>query len=202
VRLLLVSDEESAYLWDYYVPGRLDGYDAILSAGDLKASYLSFLVTMGKAPVYYIHGNHDGYYDKEPPEGCISLEDKIIKVGNLRVLGLGGSRAYNHGPYQYTEKEMEKRIRKLKIQLLWHKGVDVVVSHAPAAGCGDMDTQAHRGFEAFWPLIRKYKPKYWVYGHTHKSYGANPQRVIERDGTVFINACERYVLDIPDPKEN
>ena len=56
MKLLLVSDEESPYFWDYYRPGRLDGIDLILAAGDLKADYLSFLVTMGRAPVLYIHG--------------------------------------------------------------------------------------------------------------------------------------------------
>ena len=60
MKLLLISDEESCYLWDYYKPGRLDGIDLILSAGDLKPEYLEFLVTMGRAPLLYIHGNHDG----------------------------------------------------------------------------------------------------------------------------------------------
>lgn len=47
MKLLLLSDKESPYLWDYYRPGRLSEYDLMLSCGDLKASYLSFLVTMG-----------------------------------------------------------------------------------------------------------------------------------------------------------
>ncbi len=42
VKILLVSDEECLYLWDYYRPGRLDGIDLILSCGDLNAEYLSF----------------------------------------------------------------------------------------------------------------------------------------------------------------
>ena len=50
MKLLLLSDKESPYLWDYYQPGRLDGIDLILSCGDLKSNYLSFLVTMGRAP--------------------------------------------------------------------------------------------------------------------------------------------------------
>ena len=50
MKLLLISDEEDEYLWDHYQPGRLAEYDMILSAGDLKAEYLSFLVTMGNLP--------------------------------------------------------------------------------------------------------------------------------------------------------
>ena len=69
MKLLLLSDKESPYLWDYDQPGRLDGIDLILSCGDLKSNYLSFLVTMGRAPRLYVHGNHDALYRKHPPEG-------------------------------------------------------------------------------------------------------------------------------------
>ena len=78
MKLLLISDEEDKYLWEYYRPGNLDGVDLILSAGDLKASYLSFLVTMGHAPVLYVHGNHDAIYATKPPEGCDCIEDKVV----------------------------------------------------------------------------------------------------------------------------
>ena len=37
MRMLAVADEESPALWDHYQEGRLDGYDLILSCGDLKA---------------------------------------------------------------------------------------------------------------------------------------------------------------------
>lgn len=77
MKLLLLSDKESAFLWDYYQPGRLKEYDLILSCGDLKAEYLSFLVTMGRAPLLYVHGNHDTRYRSSPPEGCENIEDKL-----------------------------------------------------------------------------------------------------------------------------
>ena len=34
MKILTVSDEECAALWDNYVPGRLKEYDLILSCGD------------------------------------------------------------------------------------------------------------------------------------------------------------------------
>ena len=37
MKILAVSDEECAALWDNYVPGRLKDYDLIISCGDLKA---------------------------------------------------------------------------------------------------------------------------------------------------------------------
>ena len=103
MKLLLLSDKESEYLWDYYRPGRLKDIDLILSCGDLSSKYLSFLVTMAGRPLLYVHGNHDKTYDQHPPEGCDCVEDRLVTVGGLRILGLGGSIRYSGGPHQYTE---------------------------------------------------------------------------------------------------
>ena len=140
MRLLLVSDEEDRYLWDFYRPGNLDGVDMILSAGDLKAEYLSFLVTMSNKPLLYVHGNHDAEYDRSPPEGCECIDDRLVTVNGLRILGLGGCQCYNYGPYQYTEREMERRIRRLSWKLHRAGGVDIVLTHAPVRGYGDEET--------------------------------------------------------------
>ena len=199
MKILTISDEESAYLWDYYQPGRLAGIDMILSAGDLKASYLSFLVTMANRPLLYVHGNHDWRYDSNPPEGCDCIDDKLITVNGLRILGLGGCQMYNRGPYQYTERQMERRIRKLQLKLKRAGGVDIVLTHAPLRGYGDADTVVHRGYEAFFPLLDKYKPKYFIHGHVHKSYsGTNFQRTMQYGSTTIINASGRYVFDTED----
>ena len=199
MKILLVADKESPYFWDYYQPGRLDDYDLMISCGDLKANYLSFLVTMGRAPLLYVHGNHDTTYEQNPPEGCDCIEDRLVKVKGLRILGLGGCAVYSGGPHQYTERQMRRRIRKLWFQLYWAKGVDIIVTHSPAAGYGDAEDYAHRGFECFLPLLDKYQPKYMIHGHVHANYGANRPRVLQRGNTTIINAYERYVLDLPDP---
>lgn len=201
MRILAVSDEECPALWDYYRPGKLSEYDLIISCGDLKADYLSFLVTMGRAPVLYVHGNHDGRYAKNPPDGCDCIDGRIVKCKGLRILGLGGCVAYRPGPHQYSEKQMRKRIRKLRFQLWWHKGVDIVVTHAPPKGYGDGDDYAHRGFEAFLPLLERYKPKYLLHGHVHIRYGVKGPREHTFQDTTIINVCERYTFDIdsPDP---
>ena len=199
MKLLLLADEESKYLYDYYQPGRLKEYDLIISCGDLKANYLSFIVTMARAPVLYVHGNHDGNFSRQPPEGCDCIEDQLVTVNGLRILGLGGSRIYSGGPHQYTDAQMEKRIRKLRRKIRKAGGVDIVVTHAPARGYGDADDYAHRGFDAFLPLLDKYKPKYMVHGHVHMRYGVDIPRVLQYGETTIINACERYVLELPDP---
>ena len=198
MKILTISDEECPALWDYYVPGRLADYQLILSCGDLKSNYLSFLVTMARCPVLYVHGNHDAHYSQNPPEGCDCIDDRIVVYNGLRILGLGGCRKYHPGPHQYTDNQMRGRIRRLSAQIRRLGGIDVVVSHAPAEGLGDADDVAHWGFEALRELLDKYHPAYHVHGHVHMTYGNQVPRVRDYNGTTIVNAYERYVLDIPD----
>jgi len=195
VKLLLLSDRESEYLWDYYQPGRLRGVDLILSSGDLSSKYLSFLVTMGGMPLLYVHGNHDKTYDLHPPEGCDCVEDRLVTVKGLRILGLGGSIRYSGGPHQYTEEQMARRIRRLRFQLWRAGGVDVVLTHSPMEGYGDGDDYAHRGFACLVKLVDRYRPQYLIHGHVHANYGANLPRIHRRGNTTIINAYERYLLN-------
>lgn len=198
MKILTISDEECAALWDFYQPGRLEGYDLIIACGDLNAKYLSFLVTMAKAPVLYVHGNHDGGYDMVPPEGCDCIDGHYVVYNGVRILGLGGCRKYHSGPHQYTEREMRQRIRKLWWPLWRMKGVDIVVTHAAPEGLGDDQDRAHWGFAALRSLLDKHHPAYLIHGHVHTSYGHDIPRVIEYNGTRIINATERYELEIPD----
>lgn len=202
MKILLVSDEEDKYLWDFYRPGRLKGIDLILSAGDLKAEYLSFLVTMANRPLLYVHGNHDGGYAQRPPEGCQCIDGKLVTVGGLRILGLGGSSLYNGGPHQYTERQMRWRIHRLRLKLALTSGVDIVLTHAPVRGFGDEDNMTHRGFEAFLPLLDQYQPRYLVHGHIHQRYGANRPRCYQYNETTIVNATGRYILEFPDKPGN
>ena len=193
MKILLLSDEEDPCLWDYYRPGRLDGYDLILSAGDLDASYLSFLVTMCRVPVLYVHGNHDGSYQTLPPEGCECIEDRLVTYRGLRVLGLGGSPVYSGGPHQYTERQMRRRIFRAGFQVRRAGGVDLILTHTPPKGYGDDTGYAHRGFEAFLPMLEKWRPRILVHGHVHLRYGV--EREHRFSDTRIINAWKRFVLD-------
>jgi Icc-related predicted phosphoesterase len=195
MKILVVADEESKYLWDFYESGRLDDIDLILSAGDLNPDYLSFLVTFAKAPVLYVRGNHDDKYEMRPPEGCICIEDSIYVYEGVRILGLGGSMRYKPGINQYTERQMRRRIRKLWFPLLWHGGFDILLTHAPAYQLNDGRDLPHQGFRAFCKLMEKYKPKFFIHGHVHMSYGRQHKRYDKYGETHVINAYERCVFE-------
>ena len=198
MKILALADEELMEYWDYYVPGRLKEYDLILSAGDLKAAYLSFVVTMARAPVMYVPGNHDTGYAVTEPEGCDCIDAQIVEYRGLRILGLGGCRKYRPGAHQYTEKEMRRRIRKLRWKIAKYGGVDIVVTHAPPEGVGDSEDIAHRGFGSFLELMERYQPRYLLHGHVHLRYGVDQTRVRSYAQTQVINVCEKYVIDIPN----
>ena len=129
MKILLLADRAEPMLWEHLDRRRLEGIDLVLSCGDLPSEYLSFLTCFTHAPILYIHGNHDGKYEKKPPEGCICIEDTIYVHKGIRILGLGGCMRYNRGPHQYTDKQMMQRIRRLRFKLWRSKGVDILLTH-------------------------------------------------------------------------
>ena len=199
MKILLLADTEDPALWDYFSPDRVKGYDLILAAGDLKAEYLTFLVTMSNLPVFYVHGNHNAAYDHYPPEGCECIDDRLVTYRGLRILGLGGSARYSREPYQYTEREMRRRIARLRFAVWKARGVDIVLTHCPPKGYGDADDYAHRGFEAFLPMLDRWEPKALVHGHVHMTYG-DIKRELPYGETRIINAYQRYTLEIDTDK--
>ena len=198
MKILALSDEENPALWEHYVPGRLDGYDLIISCGDLKPKYLEFIVTMARAPLLYVHGNHDERYRREPPEGCVCIDDGLVVYNGLRILGLGGCRRYHPGPFQYTDAQMRRRIARLRLAIRRAGGVDLIVTHAPPRGVGDQEDPAHRGFDAFRDLLDKHHPPALIHGHVHLRYNISLPREQMYGDTRVINVSERYVLDLPD----
>ena len=197
MRILAIADEESPYLWDHFEKSKLEGIDLIISCGDLDPRYLSFLATFTSAPVVYVHGNHDDKYKKIEPEGCICIEDDIFVYKGVRILGLGGSMRYKPGDNQYTEWEMRKRVRNLKMRwkLFRKGGFDILVAHAPAYGINDGEDLPHKGFKIFNKLMEKYSPKYFLHGHVHMKYGRKHKRFDEYEGTQVINAFDRCVFE-------
>lgn len=196
MKILAIADHESPLLWDYFDKSYLEGIDLILSCGDLKPQYLSFLATFTQAPVLYVHGNHDDRYKETPPDGCICIEDKIYVHEGVRILGLGGSMRYKPGEHQYTQSQMRWRVRRLWWSLKFRKGFDILLTHSPAYQFNDGDDLPHRGFEVFRTLLDKYKPAFFVHGHVHLNYGRKYSRLSAYNETQVINAYEKYIFEI------
>lgn len=197
MRILAVADVESRYYYDFYTPGKLAEFDLILSCGDLPREYLEFLVTMARCPLLYVPGNHDeSYASSAPPEGCVCIDDRVYVQDGIRFLGLGGSYRYRQGTYMYTERQMERRIRRVWPAIQRNRGFDVLVTHAPARHLGDLDSLSHRGFECFRGLLDRYQPRCFVHGHIHRNYGINlPQRTTY-GATTILNAWDHCIFEL------
>jgi hypothetical protein len=242
MRILAVADTEEKALWDHWnedTSERLSDVGLILSAGDLSAEYLEFLVTMLNVPLVYVRGNHDGAYENTPPEGCIDADGLVVEVKcpgkggskgyklgeeglrTVRILGFGGSMRYKYGARDmYSEREMTRRVVKASLTLTSDRlrgktDLDILLTHSPCSGYGDMEDLPHQGFKCFNSLLEKTTPKFHVYGHVHKEYsgaafdggderpveGAGGikgfHRMIEHpSGTTLINASGYQLIEI------
>lgn len=197
IRILAVSDIESKYIWDYFDPKVFRDIDLIISCGDLKADYLSFLVTMIPAPLMYVHGNHDKGFKTRPPLGCECIDGKLAVFDGVRILGLGGCKTVRPEEHQYTEQQMWQRYKKLVPCIRKAGGVDILVSHAPALGLGDGPDAYHKGFEALRFIDEEHKPQIHLFGHKHLS--GSPvarENVFLFGGTSMINATGYRIIDI------
>lgn len=200
MKILLLADEPDKMLWEHLQRERLEGVELILSCGDLPASYLSFLTCFTAAPILYVCGNHDTSYQTKPPEGCECIDGMLYEYKGVRILGLGGCMRYKPGPYQYTEEDMCRRVRKLRWKLRRHKGFDILLTHAPAYQLGDAEDLCHTGFAVFRELMDRYHPAYMVHGHVHKSYTSKFVRSRTYGQTQVINAYGAFVIEYPSAK--
>ncbi|MCI8462491.1 MAG: metallophosphoesterase [Lachnospiraceae bacterium] len=198
MKILAIGDQESKLLWDFFDKSMLEGIDLIISCGDLDPRYLSFLVTLSSVPVLYVHGNHDGKYEQIPPEGCVCIDDRVYVHEGVRILGLGGSMRYKPGPHQYTEREMKQRVRKLWFRLFRSGGFDILVTHSPAYQLNDGRDLPHQGFQVFRELIETYRPKFFLHGHVHMTYGRQHKRYDKYLDTHILNVYEKCTFEFED----
>ena len=201
MRVLTVSDRVEPVLYDQFNPHLFERIELVLACGDLPPEYLSFLSDRLDAPLYFVCGNHDLRHDARPPMGCTRLTHDLVEFNGKKILGLEGSRWYNGGQHQYTEQEMRWKIQRLRPQIWWRKGIDIVITHAPPRHIHDAEDRCHRGFNSFRWLIEKYSPAYFIHGHIHAHFTDASQRITRYNHTQVINTFGYYILDIDEGAE-
>ena len=199
LKILAVADVESKYIWEHFDHDVFRGVDLIISCGDLKASYLSYLVTMIPAPLFYVHGNHDLTYDRKPPLGCECIDGRVAEYKGLRIAGLGGCLGSDPAnPQQFSELQMEKRVRRLEGELRRDARLDIFVSHAPAFGVGD-GMAFHEGVRSFHEIYRLNQPRLHLFGHIHtlgSPFPAPGQAMFVSGPTTAVNCAGYRFIDI------
>ncbi|OUN89103.1 metallophosphoesterase family protein [[Collinsella] massiliensis] len=195
MRILAISDTEEDRLTTRAGLEALGPLDFIVSCGDLPATYLETIVTLANVPLLYVPGNHDTSYAEHPPLGCTPIDGKLISCCGLRIVGLGGSLRYNDRVYGFTEQEMRWRMYKIALRAKWSGGADLMVTHAPPRGFGDLDDYPHRGFESFNVALDMLRPRLLVHGHVHMEYGRIERERDHPSGARLVNACGSRIIE-------
>jgi Icc-related predicted phosphoesterase len=197
MRVLAVSDAVAEILYSEGVREHCAGVELVLSCGDLPFDYLEYIVTMLNVPLVYVLGNHDrirhrpdGSVEKGPLGGR-NADGRVVRVPGkdgrtLRVAGLEGSMFYGGTRHQYKEGEMRGKVLRLAAKLLLAgKPLDVLLTHAAPLGIHDGKDPCHRGFAAFHPVIRWFRPRFLLHGHVHPSYGYDVRPRVLGETTVL-----------------
>jgi len=198
MKILCVSDIVRPELQIEDAVDRFGPVDLLISCGDLPPEYLAFLRNTFGVPLLYIRGNHDIRYDNKALQGCLDVNGLLVRHGTLKIAGFSGSRWYNGGPNQYSEKEMRRAVQRLRVKSWWTGGLDIVVAHAPPRFIHDAEDLCHRGFRTFGSFIRKVQPAYFLHGHTHAQFDDDEQRITVVGKTRVINCCGCYELEIDE----
>ena len=221
MKILCVADTQDPLVYSNSIKQRFSDIDIILGAGDLPLDYYGFIVSSLNKPLLFIFGNHNlndlGTYKREYQNhfqgdlhGCNEYErcgaiftgGRVVKINRLLIAGLGGCMRYNDGLNQYTDFGMWLAVLKLVPRLLWNRLVrgrflDVMLTHAPPRGIHEGDDRCHRGFASFLWLIKTFKPKLFIHGHTHL-YSNTESRESLCYSTRVINAYSHVVLDFEE----
>jgi Icc-related predicted phosphoesterase len=197
LKILSLSDKQVESIYSSQVKERFGDVDLILGCGDLAYYYLEFVVSMLDVPLFYVRGNHSNQVEytvvgpKTHPDGGVDLHRRVIKHQDLILAGVEGSLRYREGPFQYTQTEMWMNVLRiaptlLVNRLLYGRGLDIFISHAPPWGIHDKPDLPHQGIKAFRWLIETFRPRYHFHGHIHV-YRQDVQTVTRHGPTRVIN---------------
>lgn len=200
MRILSVSDKVVADFDATFDRQRIGPIDLVLSCGDVPPEYLSALANHFAVPLYYVCGNHDIRLIDTTPPGCTNLNARLVKFRELTLLGLEGSRWYNGGQFQYTDSEMRWKVLSLAPRIWRHRGLDIVITHAPPRHIHDAEDRCHRGFKSFRRLIDRHAPRYFIHGHIHAHFNDPSERMTIVNHTRVINTYGYYVFEIENEK--
>lgn len=206
MKILAIADEVDSRLYGPVLKQRFASTDLVVSCGDLPIYYLEFVVSVLDVPLLYVRGNHAPEQMsatgevKTEPEGCTSIDGRVVKVKGLLVGGLEGSMRYSEGPHQYSEREMRLKALRMVPRLLlnkWRYGryLDILVTHAAPMGIHDGDDLCHLGFSTFIDFMRRFQPRYLIHGHIHV-YTPNVVTETRFEDTIVLNAFRYRLVEL------
>lgn len=188
MRLVLLSDTHNLHT-QVTVP---DG-DILIYAGDISmmghlddiAAFDAWLAGLPHPHKIVIAGNHDFCFERQPAAAEALLTHAHYLCDS--ELTLDGVRFYG-SPWQPWFYDWAFNLQRgPEIRAKWDlipTGIDVLITHGPPAGHGDLTLQGDRaGCVDLLDAIRRIQPPLHLFGHIHEGYGQT------REGpTLCVNA--------------
>ncbi|XP_073976999.1 metallophosphoesterase domain-containing protein 1 isoform X2 [Rhodnius prolixus] len=130
---------------------------------------------------------------KDKLTNCTYLQDEGVQICGLKIYGTPWQPEFHRWAFNLPRGE-----ECLKKWNMIPEGTDILVTHTPPIGHGDLCCTGVRAgcVELLSTVQRRVKPKYHVFGHIHEGYG------VSTDGNViYVNAssCNINYLPINPP---
>lgn len=212
VRIVATADLHSQHGIVEVPPG-----DVLILAGDLTArgsasegaDLLAWLAALPHRHKVVVAGNHDHWLDNPRAADVVAqagahyLLDAEVCVAGLRVWGAPWTPTYGSWAFQAE--------RGADITAHWDRiptGVDVLVTHGPARGYGDLasplrDLGDRVGCEDLLRAVVRADPRHHVFGHIHEDPGTwQNARARTRHWNVTSSSGRRAVVTfdvVPGP---
>src|SRR3990167_1933354 len=175
--------------------------DVFIHAGDFTDwgtaeetnEFKSFLTGLPHAHKVFIVGNHDKLLldplrEKEvraffADENCTFLNNEQLTINGINIYGISWIKNTDISSLQ-------------TLYSLIPKETDVLVTHNPPLGYGDMVMQKHTGDYELAKAVKNTRPRYHVFGHVHENPGIQTD-----EQTVYVNAavCNRQLVAVNVP---
>lgn len=198
------------------------GIDVLVSCGDLSVEYLDYLSDLLQVPLLYVRGNHDDQWRGTPGgedihgkvvtcggtrflglQGAPRYNDKPLQYTESEVslrlkllaprllMSRGVDVVVAHAAPRFCPHAYEACPKPV--------GVGRPCTYLPPqpdgrpVTCPEAEDMAHRGFAAYRELVLRYRPKLFIHGHRHRTYGRSRQeqrigdtRVVDALGSVIV----------------
>jgi Icc-related predicted phosphoesterase len=178
--------------------------DVLVHAGDLMyegtpmewKERLDFLGSLPHKIKIYVPGNHDYHPAVYTGPAVENLLHRGIKPlfgakytttlpNGMKILGL----PFVTNLVGWAFNSSEHLLEEFLFNKYYHNHVDIIVSHSPPHGILDKLNDGKNtsvGIHAYTDFFHKkvIKPKHWICGHIHESYGT-----AEMDGCKFYNVA-------------
>lgn len=200
------------------------GVELIVSCGDLSTDYLNYLSDAFRVPLCYVRGNHDATWETRPcgddidgkilkfggkrilgiegsasyngGEAQYSERQMALKLALLKPrLWLGGRLdvVVAHAAPRFCESAYRLCSKPAGV------GARCPVLKDPDSGssrvCLDASDYPHRGFACFRDFILEFRPRVFLHGHRHRTYGAG-KRELRIGETRVIDTYGHVILDV------